>query len=455
MRNVLEKVRRRRLERFAASRRALAAARESLLARWTAARRYRYVRWKLRAFCQVVDFVGFAWLRLVRAVGGSCNPDPHAEPRCILIVQLDHLGDAILSTGLLRGLRQRYPAATIDVLAGEWNRELFESCSEVDRVHVSAVNRFARGRGLRWIIALLWWGWRLRGRYDLAIDVRGEFPLAVLLWLTGARRRIGWNCGGGGFLLTDTADYEINRSETASRQVLLDVLGIGPPPSEAAWPPRVTPNAAARHWAEEQFSCAVDRPLIVCHVGAGTSAKHWPVEHWRELIRRLPADHDARLVLIGSERDRIGAGDNTAQGAMLALVVGMQSSAIAKEHSDIDDRTGQLTLSQLAAVLERADLFVGADSGPAHLAAAVGTPVVVLFSGTNDPRQWQPWGPRVEVVRQPVACSPCHRESCPLADDHPCMRGLSPDAVLAAVKQALEAKAATRFESTARQEVCA
>jgi hypothetical protein len=90
-------------------------------------------------------------------------------------------------------------------------------------------------------------------------------------------------------------------------------------------------------------------------------------------------------------------------------------------------------VDELAAVLEASDLFIGADSGPAHLAAAVGTPAVVLFSGTNDPRQWQPCGEAVRVLRQPVPCSPCHRTRCPWAD-HPCMRRLTPNDAAAAVE---------------------
>jgi ADP-heptose:LPS heptosyltransferase len=96
------------------------------------------------------------------------------------------------------------------------------------------------------------------------------------------------------------------------------------------------------------------------------------------------------------------------------------------------DWTGILNLSELAAVLSSADLFVGADSGPAHLAAAVGRPVVVLFSGTNNPRQWRPCGEQVAIVRHPVECSPCHARRCPLPN-HPCMRDLTPDSVARAV----------------------
>jgi len=89
-------------------------------------------------------------------------------------------------------------------------------------------------------------------------------------------------------------------------------------------------------------------------------------------------------------------------------------------------------------LLERAEVVVGADSGPVHLATAVGRPVVVLFSGTNRPEQWQPHGRDVTVLRHPVPCSPCHRERCP-RDGHPCMGELRPERVARAVLETLKA----------------
>jgi ADP-heptose:LPS heptosyltransferase len=90
--------------------------------------------------------------------------------------------------------------------------------------------------------------------------------------------------------------------------------------------------------------------------------------------------------------------------------------------------------------LQQADLAIGADSGPAHLAAAAGTPVVVLFSGTNRVEQWRPQGAMVQALRHPVACAPCHRRQCPVASQ-PCMRGIRPADVLLAIEELLAAAA--------------
>jgi ADP-heptose:LPS heptosyltransferase len=150
------------------------------------------------------------------------------------------------------------------------------------------------------------------------------------------------------------------------------------------------------------------------------ASKRWPAERWRELLGTLIVEQQAQLVIVGGRDDCAAAQEVT--GAM--------------PWTDVHDWTGRLTLPQLAATIEQADVLVGADSGPAHLAAAVGTSVVVLFSGTNSLEQWRPWGERVRVVRQPTSCSPCHQEACPLAE-HPCMTGLRPSAVLMAIRKFL------------------
>jgi len=471
--------------------------------------RYRYVRLRWRVAFTIVDFLGsalFAAAAVVRkgcararrwylhtfsglepcsvdALGataglsssardtigqanrGTCQSGSAAanaaDPPVILLVQLDHLGDAILSTAMLAALRRRWPLASIEVLASPWNREGFEAAAEVDRVYVSRVNRFARGLRfpLAWIAAVLWWGlWLRRRRINVGIDVRGEFPLALMLWLSGARRRLGWNCGGGGFLLTDSAEFVPGRPEAESRFALLAPLGIEPAESRGAARPRFDPGDAARRSIRGRLT-ELDtpgqrpRPRVVVHVGAGTPAKQWPIEHWQELIAQIVLDYAAQIVLVGSPADRVIArailGEEREiswQRTLTACPSLSRGRAESKAGLDlfcgdwpaVVDWTGHLRLAELAALLEECDLFVGADSGPAHLAAAVGAPVIVLWSGTNDRRQWQPYGERVRVIGHEVPCQPCHRQACRWAD-HPCMNGLRPDYVLAAVAEVLAA----------------
>ena len=206
---------------------------------------------------------------------------------------------------------------------------------------------------------------------------------------------------------------------------LLAELGIRPAAGES-WQPRFAVDdqarrAAALKWASFPGCCEGRARRIVLHIAAGTAAKRWPAEHWRELLEYLVSRGDVQVVLVGAAADRTVA----------CHILGV------RPRPHVADWTGRLSILELAAVLEQADLLVGADSGPAHLAAAVGTAVVALFSGTNSVRQWQPVGRRVAVVRNPVACSPCHRHECRVPG-HPCMRGLTPAQVAEQVNRLLE-----------------
>jgi ADP-heptose:LPS heptosyltransferase len=356
------------------------------------------------------------------------------------------------------------------VLASPSNREVFEADPHVDRVRLADRNWFERSPG-RWALISAVWrlGRSLRdGGYDVGIDVRGDVLTVLVLALAGIPRRVGWAMGGGGFLLTDLADWVPGRHEVASRLALLEPLGIPVGGSarvvvhatdrdrarvgrwlREAWPDRAGRAPAAKVRAGRPARAAGPRlgfprlevpadpwrttagaasgadwlhagrfgasaPLLAVHLGAGTAAKRWPPRHWRALVCRFLSD-GWRVVVVGGPEDA---------GAAAAL----------EPHADLRDWTGRLAVTETTALLERADLFIGADSGPAHLAACAGVTAVVLFSGTNRSRQWRPWSRRCLVLKHRVPCRPCHQKTCPLAD-HPCMAGLHPDRVYRAARR--------------------
>ncbi|QDV34216.1 glycosyltransferase family 9 protein [Tautonia plasticadhaerens] len=426
-------------------------------------RRYRYSKWRWRVLVGVLDAVGglaiLLW-RLARPVGNW--PDPGR----ILVVQLDHLGDSVLSSPIFPRLRARFPGASIDVLASPSNRAVFEAEPLVDRVILADRNWFERRPG-RWALASAVWsiGRTLRrGRYDLGIDVRGDVLSVLVLALAGIPRRVGWAMGGGGFLLTDLADWVPGRHEVESRLALLDAIGVdrvgddearvsvhvsdrdrarvsrmlreawtgddraarkaarkalaavpagGGPSAERADPPGAFPDEFEPDWLHAgRFGASA--PLLAVHLGAGTLAKRWPIAHWDDLLGRFLKDGWRAVVIGGPDDDGL--------------------AATLRSHPGLRDWTGRLAVAETTALLERADLFLGVDSGPAHLAACAGVPSVVLFSGTNRVGQWRPWSRRSLVLRRDVPCRPCHRKACPLAD-HPCMSGMTPDRVYEASRR--------------------
>ncbi len=422
--------------------------------------RYRYSKLRWRLLVHAVDFCG----AIVMAVVRQFRPvRPMENPRRILVVQLDHLGDAVLSTPLIAELRSAYPEAVIDVLASPSNHEVFQAGPRVHHVHVAERTWFER-RPDRWGLIMAVWklGWSLRGAgYDLGIDVRGDVLSVLVLTLAGVPRRVGWAMGGGAFLLTDVAPWIPGRHEVRSRLALLERLGFTPDKTTRvdvhvgdqdritiarrladAWPRRgarrseIFAAVASRPQRGTRVLPGTDHglqgraakidsiidvgdwlhadrfsplpPLLAVHLGAGNAAKRWPTASWNILIERFLAD-GWRVVVVGGVED-------------IPLSRGLDP------HDRLRDWTGSLTVTLTTALLERADLFIGSDSGPAHLAASAGTLSVILFSGTNQPRQWRPWSRHSLVLRHRVPCQPCHQKICPLTD-HPCMSGLSPDRV--------------------------
>ena len=407
--------------------------------------RYRYSKWRWRILVRAFDFAGglaapaWRWLRPARF---------DSTPRRILVVQLDHLGDAVLTSPLIGQLRAAYPAATIDVLASPSNHEVFEANPLIDHVRIAERTWFERSPSRRGLAREVWrLGRSLRGeRYDLGIDVRGDVLSILVLALAGVSRRVGFAMGGGAFLLTDVADWTAGRHEVRSRLALLEPLGIAPDfttPTfvdvrdddrtviakalREAWSQQAprrrevaaapSPALAADGWLEADPPSTdwsgddepgSEPPLLVVHSGAGTAAKRWPRRHWRSLIEKFLKD-GWRVVVVGGKEDP-------------------PLSRILEPHERFLDWSGRLSVRRTTALLERADLYIGADSGPAHLAGSVGTISVILFSGTNLPRQWRPWSRRSLVLRKRVACGPCHQKVCPLSG-HPCMAGIDPDRV--------------------------
>jgi ADP-heptose:LPS heptosyltransferase len=416
--------------------------------------RYRYSKLRWRLLVHALDFVGTLLMALFRQIRRAPRS---GSPTRILIVQLDHLGDAVLSTPLIAELHAAYPESIIDVLASPSNHEVFKADPHVNRVQVAERTWFER-RPERWGMAQAVWSLSRslkRYRYDLGIDVRGDVLSVLVLALAAIPRRVGWAMGGGAFLLTDVASWIPGRHEVRSRLALLSLLGIKQDPASRvdvhvgdedriaiarrlaeAWPRRTARRAEvhavvhrrgsvvqtrdfrpAPHvsnvLAADADSLHADRftslpPLLAVHLGAGTRAKRWPVGSWKDLIDRFLKE-GWRVVIVGGCED-------------IPLASGIEP------HERLRDWAGTMTVSQTTALLERADLFIGADSGPAHLAASVGTLSVILFSGTNHPRQWRPWSRHSLILRHRVPCQPCHQKICPLAD-HPCMSGLSPERV--------------------------
>lgn len=318
------------------------------------------------------------------------------------------LGDTVMAVPALTAIRATWPHARV-LAAGPWATLL-------------------SGQGLADVLLEYprTWSGRLRAADaastfapDLAILLPNSLESALAAWYWGARRRVGFSAGARSVLLTDAVPVPEPRPHQIDEYLLL-VERCGA--AVTVRQPALTPPAAdssERREAARLLESAIrgpgNAPRIGVHLGAAYGpAKLWPVERVAEFCR-LVDDDGSTAVLLGAPGDADMAAAVTAAAPATSLV-GRDSPVL------------------LPAVLAELDVLVSGDTGVAHLAAALGTPVVTLF-GPTDPGLSAPRGP-VVVVTNPVACAPCFYRRCPI--EHPCLRGIDAGRVRAQTRAMLE-----------------
>jgi ADP-heptose:LPS heptosyltransferase len=334
----------------------------------------------------------------------------------VAVLRLDHLGDLLHALPALRRLRRALPKASIDLYVGPWGFELACLFADVDRVLKVEADWFQRPERVEWpwdqINAL---GGRLKAEdYQAAFELRGDLRHHVALWKAGIPVRVGQAVTAGGFLLTHPAQWRSELHEQEQSLSLLDQAGL--PAAEQGSAPYLKIHKDHRKEAEGVMKALKlgAKPLMV-QAACGTAAKRWPQEHWAWLLKRRPKG--SKAVLLGSAAER-------AEMEAVAKAAGAGVAVAA----------GRLSLSGLAAFVRQARLLLSVDSGPAHLAAVQGVPVLAIYSSTNRASQWAPRGARVKVLQaQGFPCSPCELSVCPY--DNACMRAIDPRTVLAALKR--------------------
>ena len=370
------------------------------------------------------------------------RPRDPAPPRTILCFRLERIGDLLMTGPALADLRALTPGASIDLVVGSWNREIAAAFPGIDRVETLDAAWLARppsrppsplrGFGETGLsplgLAMQAARWRSR-RYDLAINFEPDIRTNVAIAAAGARRTVGFASGGGGPLLDVALDYDTSAHTIDNARRLVHVAVGRTPDAPAAWALRV-PDAT-RAEASRLLAPIQGGLKVGLHVSGGRAIKQWPETRFRELAERLVRDRAASIVLTGTPGDR----------AQVEVV----RTALPPDR--VIDLSGDVPLLTAAAVIAQLDLFVTGDTGPMHLANAVGTPIVAVF-GPSDPRRYAPRGPRDTVVRIDLPCSPCNRirrppERC-VGHTPDCLSGIEVAHELAAIDETLRPEAAPR-----------
>ena len=330
-------------------------------------------------------------------------------PGRLLIILLGAIGDVVCGLPLAQRLRAGWPRTRILWAVEPAAASLLEGHPAIDEVMV-----FKRGGGLPALIAMLR---SLRdSRSDVALDLQRHFKSGLFSWASGAARRVGFHWDnsreGNWFFNTETIDpVQTFTLKLTHFQRFADRLGVAPAPITFG----LEATAAERQRVGALLEGAGERPAVL-YVGSTWPSRQWLPKATAELCQRLRA-RGMGVVMVG------GPGDAAFAEAVRDAGAGPLVNLV-----------GRTALRDVIAVMERAAVAIGPDTGPMHIATAVGAPVVALFGATS-PHRSGPWDWEETVIRGDAPCVPCYRPRCPIGQL--CMESITPAMVMERVEVAL------------------
>jgi heptosyltransferase-1 len=330
--------------------------------------------------------------------------------RRLLLIKPSSLGDIVHAMPTLAALKSRFPEASVTwVVKRQW-AGLVERIEGVDQI-------VPLDTGLR--------GWLSKvpslraGHFDLVIDLQGLFRSGLLAWLSGSPRRVGLATGreGSPLFYTERVPVAMSRLHAVDRYLLVAAaLGATRPPVPLfRFRARDADQLAVRRLLQREHVPS-DRPWVAMNVSARWPTKRWPVDSFAQAADSLAREGLGPVVLIGGRSDQ----EDAARVRSL-----MRTESV--------DFTGQTEVGLLPTLLQQAAVLVTNDSGPMHIAAAVGTPVVALF-GPTDPMRTGPYGGPHSVLTHDVPCRPCLSRRCRHSVPLACLSGVTPAEVVQAVR---------------------
>jgi lipopolysaccharide heptosyltransferase II len=358
----------------------------------------------------------------------------------ILLVRPRLIGDVILTTPAIRALRRRFPDAELLYLV-----ESLAAPVVAANPHLTDVLVVDHSRGWDRLRDDVTMARALRGkRIDVAIDFHGGPRSAWFTWASGAPVRVGYDIRGRMWMYTRVVRRPRNAGPRHSMLNQWDLLAavdaaLATPPTRDGDRVEMPADPSARASVDRRLTSmgvAADDSIVVLHVSARNPFRRWPEASFAGVAADLVRGHGRRWVLVvGGPSDREAAGRVLAQARDLA-------------GSDADRLVAGegWSLAELRALMDRAALFMGGDSGPMHVAATSDVPIVALY-GPTVPDQWAPWRPRhlptVAVEAGPLPCRPCDQRAC-IPGDFRCLVRIPPDSVRAAAEQVLDSTMASR-----------
>ncbi|MGE5308184.1 MAG: lipopolysaccharide heptosyltransferase II [Deltaproteobacteria bacterium] len=340
------------------------------------------------------------------------------EAKRILIFDVNWLGDVVMSVPFIRAVRENLPNAFIAVALPKRCQEVIAGCPYIDEIIYFDERVTHRGlwKKIQFVRLLH------RYRFDTAFLIHGSATRAFLCYLAGIKNRIGYETKKRGGLLTHKVT-PLDKHKMHRVNHYLGILeGVGLKIESRKYDFFI--NDSQRHSAEEKLlrsGLKRNQPFAVFHPGANEAIRRWPVESFIEVMQYCIDTYSLQPVISGSEAD-IPFGRKIEESAKFKII----------------NLCGQTSLKELGAVLEKAEFCVCGDTGPMHIASAVGTFVIALF-GTASPLITSPQGKgRFVILQKDVGCSiPCSRLNC---SDNRCMKAITSADVIVQIRDFMGSK---------------
>jgi heptosyltransferase-1 len=348
-------------------------------------------------------------------------PETESPPKSILIIRLSAIGDVIMASGLIPALRTAYPDARIAWLTESTNADLLRHNPRLDRVYLWPRARWRQLRLERRYREFAREAYdsihALRGEdFDWVIDLQGLLKSGVWAWLSGGRRRIGLGSREGSqFLMTEVLDRRVNDLRIGKEYRKLAEMLTGRKDMFALDIAISEDDRIEARGLLESLG-VVGKYAVICPFTTRPQ-KHWFDERWAQLVARLADKNRLTVVMLGGPADKARA------------------EIIADQTPGLINLAGRTSLGQCAAIIEKAKLLIGVDTGLTHLGIALNVPTIALFGST---RPYLDTGrARARVLYGPLECSPCRRRpTC--GGTYDCMRLHTTDNVFEAANQLLE-----------------
>ncbi|MDD5692595.1 MAG: lipopolysaccharide heptosyltransferase II [Candidatus Omnitrophica bacterium] len=337
----------------------------------------------------------------------------------ILIVRTDRIGDVLLSTPVIKALRQKFPQAYISMMVSPYARDIVEGNPYLDEVIVYDKD----GKHKSFFRSLKFSSRLRKKKFDLAIILHPANRAHLLTFLAGIPERLGYNRKLG-FLLTRRIEHTKQKGQKHEAEYnleLLSELGITGNPLELFMPVRDD----SEKWAQELFVNEGIRDgdkVLAINPGASCPSKVWPAERFAEAAEKLAERYNFKILILGGPKD-MRLADKVEQG--------IKGKAI--------NLSGKTSVSQMASLLKRSRLFISNDSGPVHIASALGTPVISIFGRAQaglSPRRWGPLGKRDKYLHKEIGCIQCLAHNC--VKEFACLKAIGVSDVLAAAESILK-----------------